>query len=167
MEEIISDKFDIKALLEEHLNVLVGGLGSGILIPGRHIMIDYRYTRLILRAVSCGKRIRIACIYGLKLKLRRPLCPELILIDQLITLKPASLHIRSVGYTLKMRNYGSRLINDPLAVLPHLKCKIRVLTISRGKVFIKASDFFPKSGLYHYRRTRDIIYILDIVVFRL
>ena len=105
MHEVITEEFYDKSLLDEHLQILKRRLGTGILVVGRHIVVNDKNNRLALTALTCAERIRIAIILTLLLKLLCPLFLKLLGVCNLITLESGSLHIGSVGNALEMNHF--------------------------------------------------------------
>ena len=72
MKEIISQKFHHISFPKKHLQILERGLGSCILVIGRHIMIHHQDNLLSHAPLSCPKRIRIPVVLTLFFQLDLP-----------------------------------------------------------------------------------------------
>ena len=167
MKEVVPQELDIEAFLNEHLKILIGGLGACVLIPSRDIVVYNQYTFFALRPVPCLEGVRRTVIDRLLFKLLSPFFLEFIIVDELISLKSAALHISAVGYAFKMHHHRLRLEHHPFSVLPYLKGKVTVLAVSRGISLIKAAYLLPELAPYHDGSTGDIVDLLHIVVLRL
>ena len=86
MKEIIPQELHHISLLQEHFQILVGGLGTGVLIEGGHIMIHHQDHRLSLAPFPGPERVGISRIDTLLFKLLSPFFPKLPAVLHLVAL---------------------------------------------------------------------------------
>ena len=167
VKEIISQKLHHISLFQEHFQILVRGLGTGIPVKCGHIVIHHQHHRLALAALPGPKGVGIAVVDALLFKLPGPLFLKLPAVFHLIALEPGAVHIRAVGNALKMDHPGKRLVHHPVTGPAHLKCQIRILAVGRRKALVKTADLLPQRHGQQDRRPGNVVHILHIVVFRL
>ena len=73
MKEVVSEEFHGISHLHEHFQVLIGRLGTCILVKRRDIMVHNKDHRLLLASLTGTERVRIACVDRLLFELLRPL----------------------------------------------------------------------------------------------
>ena len=160
VEEVVPQELYVIALLQEHADVLIGGLGAGVFVPGGHVVIDHQDAGLLLGTVSCGKGIGISRIPGLLLKLLLPLLPELLLVHHLVLLQALSVHVGAVGDPLEVNHHRLRLVYHPFSVLSHLKGQVAVLAVGRSEALVKAPDLLPEGSADHDGCAGDVVHLL-------
>ena len=124
VEEIVSKELHHISLFQEHFQILVRGLGTGVPVKGGHVVVHHQHHRLALAALPGPKGIGVAIVDALLLKLPGPLFLQLSAVLHLIALESGAVHIRAVGDALKMDHPGERLVHHPVTGPAYLKGQV-------------------------------------------
>jgi hypothetical protein len=89
MVEIIPDEFYGISMIQEHPDKLEGTAGTGVLVIGRHIVIDHQYGLFAIVPLPGREEAGGLAVIGLKRKLFCPLLLQLFEIFYLIFLQTA------------------------------------------------------------------------------
>ena len=72
MEEIVTQEFHHVSLFQEHLQILEGGLGTGVLVIRGHIMVHHQDNGLTHAPLPCTEGIGVSGIHALLFKFLGP-----------------------------------------------------------------------------------------------
>ena len=102
MEEVVSQEFNHITFFQEHFQVLVCGLGTGVLIKRGHVVVHHQDDFLSLAALPCPKWVGAARVDTLAFQFLRPFFLKLPAVFHLVALQAGAVYIRAVGHSLKM-----------------------------------------------------------------